>query len=95
VKNRRIDDATEVPACPCPHCKRMLDRASDPQSAASPRPGDFSLCVYCGAVLRFTETMLLRATTLRERSDAPPKLVKYAQAIAFVRRSQKSKERAS
>jgi hypothetical protein len=37
----------------CPVCRAQLDAASDPEGDATPKPGDYSVCAYCVAVLRF------------------------------------------
>lgn len=53
-----------LPARACPRCAQVLD-ALDGHSAA-PRPGDVTLCAYCGAVLVFAEGMALRLMTPAE-----------------------------
>lgn len=38
----------------CPICRAHFDATSSPYNpGAEPKPGDFSVCFYCGAVLRF------------------------------------------
>lgn len=37
----------------CPKCQAMLDKASDPLGVNTPSVGDYSICLYCNAVLQF------------------------------------------
>lgn len=39
----------------CPECKEKLDQANSLGNRAAPKPGDVSLCICCGALLRFPE----------------------------------------
>jgi hypothetical protein len=38
----------------CPSCGRLLDAATSFDHVNAPKPGDFTVCVYCGVLLRFT-----------------------------------------
>jgi hypothetical protein len=49
-----------VAAAPCPVCGRILDAACGP---GPERPGDLTLCLYCRAVLVFTDTRGLQLLT--------------------------------
>lgn len=43
--------------CCCPACGTTLDAASNLGGApARPGPGDFSVCIRCGTLLRYVET---------------------------------------
>lgn len=48
---------TKTPGTFCPVCKSALDCASDPLGDATPKPGDVSYCVYCSAILTFTQDL--------------------------------------
>lgn len=41
----------------CPSCFEQMDGATSINSDQTryPRPGDFSICVYCGALLRYDD----------------------------------------
>lgn len=42
------------PCCPCPCCGVKLNGASNAdEHTEPPRPGDISMCLYCGALLEF------------------------------------------
>ncbi len=54
-----------VPAkCPIKGCGAVLDAASG--GAEAPKPGDVTVCMYCGEWLVFTEVMDLRPITEEE-----------------------------
>ena len=60
-----LGHVTEVPtAGECPECLERLDAATstglDPRG---PRPGDFTICAFCGAKLRYTDALELRPVT--------------------------------
>lgn len=66
----------------CPACKAPLAAArgtKDPKDR--PSPGDFSVCLYCSAALRFTEDLGLRLLTQQELDEAPAQM-RQALAIA-------------
>lgn len=64
VKHELKSFKTEASACP--RCKKVLDATTEPGHGQSPSPGDFSICLYCGAPLRFTETLGLREVKVGE-----------------------------
>lgn len=37
-----------VPADVCPHCARFIDAATGISGQRAPRPGDMTMCWYCG-----------------------------------------------
>lgn len=43
-------------ASACPTCKTILDGASGIGNRDAPQPGDYSVCVYCGTILRFLQS---------------------------------------
>lgn len=47
----------------CPRCGHMLNATSDPKDRGAPRPGDFSLCIECGEILRFDRQLRLKPVT--------------------------------
>jgi hypothetical protein len=59
-----IDNAVELQSKPrCPQCLELLDGASemrwDDIHVNSPRPGDVTICIYCGEVLSFDDLLQL------------------------------------
>jgi hypothetical protein len=44
----------------------VLDAAMSVKGKAKPKPGDFSVCIYCGIFLRFNDDMTIRAMDLDE-----------------------------
>jgi hypothetical protein len=55
-----------LPQSLCLGCGTDLDAANavaQPLDMAMPRPGDFTVCIKCGHVMAFTETLTLREMT--------------------------------
>lgn len=44
---------------PCPKCDAPLDGCQGLDEAHTPRPGDYTICIYCGEVWRFGEGLAL------------------------------------
>lgn len=42
-----------IPEMACPACDARLDRAAALNHGHAPKPGDFTVCIGCGAILRF------------------------------------------
>ena len=56
----------------CPDCGRDVGGFTGPSGQGlRPSPGDVSVCVYCGAVLRFTDSLALRLATPWELGQLP------------------------
>src|SRR4051812_6741916 len=53
VVRKRERGVTEIKTERLPCCGDMVDSVGDPNGDASPEPGDFSICLRCGAVLQF------------------------------------------
>jgi len=66
---------TRLPATSCPVCQSTLDahgdELDDRSAARAPRAGDYSVCVYCLAILVFTDPHTLRVLTAAERAALP------------------------
>lgn len=52
----------------CTRCGKKLDGASG--QGRGPEPGDFTLCIECGAVNVFDDELRLRKPTAEESADA-------------------------
>jgi len=50
----------------CPNCQKLLDAAIAVGGSGSPRSGDVTVCVYCGALLSFGVGLRLRVLTWDE-----------------------------
>lgn len=60
----------------CPDCRATLDGATGVSGIRAPAPANVTVCVYCAAVLVFTEELDLRRATAEElvRVEANPYL---------------------
>jgi len=53
----------QTPPMECPECLKMMEAATSVGGVDDPAPGDLSLCIYCGAPLKFGDKLeLLRLT---------------------------------
>ncbi len=57
-------DATE-----CPHCHHSVDTGACSQGDANPKPGDKSICAYCGEISVFADNLQLRKPTEEEANE--------------------------
>lgn len=56
-----------IPAQPCPRCQYPQDTAEVPDKPdVQPGPGDVSICLNCGDLLRFNDAMMLVVPTADE-----------------------------
>lgn len=62
---------SDIPKAKCPVCGRVAEAATDFFKDATPKPGDFTVCCGCSAVLRFTPNMQMRLATLDEIKALP------------------------
>lgn len=69
----------------CPDCGMVTDAASnaDKGETAQPRPGDYSICFDCTALLVFDANLRLRFPTPTERAAAPPETVSAIAKLAL------------
>lgn len=65
----------KTPRATCPECKYFTNRASNSESLNKPKPDDFSICLNCGAWLRFNNDMTFRIT--ESVDELLPEQVKY------------------
>jgi hypothetical protein len=56
---------TRIPEHPCPGCSKPIDEASGLRGR--PRPGDLSVCYYCGAPWMFDSALQLRPLDLEPK----------------------------
>ena len=64
---QRMQDGLRLPAMKCVGCGTKLDGATHPDDEnAIPSPGDYSICLYCGALSVFDDTLKLRPPSIAE-----------------------------
>ncbi len=54
----------------CPHCGRVADGGTsidDREAVRMPKPGSLAVCLYCGSINVYTETLALRRIERTER----------------------------
>ena len=62
----------QLPGNHCPKCQRLIDGGtgiSYQEASKSPKPGDISVCLYCGALLRYDEQRRSRLVDRKERRE--------------------------
>lgn len=53
----------------CPTCDAQLDEAASVDGDFIPKPGDYTICVYCASYLIYKKNMSLRELTAIEISE--------------------------
>lgn len=54
-------NTTTVPECACPACGHVMDRAtSTTPDERAPIPGDYTVCILCGALNQFDQQLHLQ-----------------------------------
>jgi hypothetical protein len=81
----------DTPTVSCPRCRVLIDRATS-EGGWTPQPNDITVCLYCAAVLTFTDTLQLRALSAAALDALEPgfkaELWRYrAYVIARLRRN--------
>jgi hypothetical protein len=69
----------------CPFCGKINDRhgAPFPEEERPPQPGDFSMCIGCGQIAVFAESMQLRSLTAAEMNELQQQdPITYVQMLA-------------
>jgi hypothetical protein len=64
-----LKDQYRVPLSACPSCGTQCDAASTTNESTQPVPGDISICVRCGELLKFGDDMRLMRLTHEERIE--------------------------
>lgn len=76
----------------CPGCGGRFDGAASLTSDEPPDPGDFSVCMTCGTILRFGEGLCVRLATAEDLAAlSPGGRSALAQAQAVVRGSRRKR----
>jgi hypothetical protein len=57
-----------LPASPCPICEVTLNAAANCFDETAPGPGDVTICIACGTLLRFAADLTLRLMSPEEES---------------------------
>jgi hypothetical protein len=82
-----------IPTCFCLKCGHTFDRSSNLTGKGKPDPGDLTLCIGCGSLLKFNADMSVRLIDEEaELRNMPAKqfvfVIKARLAIAMTRHLQ-------
>lgn len=66
-----IARTTVIPLQPCPACFKVMDAASHPEKAVSPKAGDLTMCLYCQTVLQFDAKLRVSIASKDEIANTP------------------------
>ena len=88
--------ATKLKAQACPACGKLLDAASSiMDSERGPRNGDYTVCLYCAAILRYTKSMNLAPVTSDEilelRNEEPESFRALMKMVIAIRQFQRER----
>lgn len=53
-------ETTRTPESRCPHCNHSVDAATSVEEARKPKPGDITVCAYCGWICVFDSQIHLK-----------------------------------
>jgi hypothetical protein len=72
----------------CPSCGKTIDGVTGVDHEHQPKPGDLSVCLYCEALMFFTEGMGVRAATPEESEEIHrnPMLKRTLEVIREIRK---------
>lgn len=68
-QKRRLGRMARVPETPCLNCLTLVDAASPVDKRGKPRPGDITVCLYCGHVMAFADDLAFRELTSDEMHE--------------------------
>lgn len=77
-----------IPINLCPSCGARFSRASGLNHMSAPKPGDVTICISCGTVLCFDETLRTKLAKGDDLADLEPEqvdLIQRAQALIRAR----------
>ncbi len=57
---------SDVKESSCPQCGTKFNQATHLSKDVQPKPGDMSLCINCGTILKFKNNLTVRLATLEE-----------------------------
>jgi hypothetical protein len=58
-----------MPATHCLNCERLVDGASGVDTKGKPRPGNITVCIYCGHLMAFARDLSMRELTGEEMRE--------------------------
>lgn len=76
---------TVMPPSLCPQCGDKLDMATSTTEAARPEPGDFSICLHCGTILRFDADLRCQRASAADFDQAPKVILALINKLKFIR----------
>ena len=79
--------AYSVTPTPCPKCDAPLAAATSVRHPVGPKPGDLTVCRYCGVGLTFDDDLRVRAATEADLSECDAQtLAEFSKAWRAVAR---------
>ncbi len=86
---------TRTPSCQCPHCHTEFDSITNLSGGEMPKPGAWTICLRCCAVLRFTDTQGVRAIDEMERLtlENGPDWPEFSKLIDLIKQGRGRRER--
>jgi len=61
-----LKNTTKTARCQCTRCLEKLEQASSLEDDGAPRPGDWTVCLYCGHAMVFRPDMTALDPTIDE-----------------------------
>lgn len=71
----------------CPSCKKPIDDHTPVDKTKAIKPGDISICVYCGCLRQFRDDMTLKVMTDEDLAPIPKnRLREIMEAVAVIKK---------
>lgn len=58
-----VPDEVRIPESACLHCGKVMNSATCVTDNSRPNPGDATICLHCGHLMFFSDTLVLRNPT--------------------------------
>jgi DNA-directed RNA polymerase subunit RPC12/RpoP len=76
-----MDEIHSIQLDACPYCGHQVDSASSLTTPTPPEPEDVSICIQCGSLMIYDQSMRLRRTT----DDELKELMEYPDVLRTLR----------
>jgi hypothetical protein len=84
----KIGESRKLPSCPCPSCGKALDGCSQADGDSTPKPGDITICIYCGHIMAFADDLAFRELNDEEvhAIAGDPRIIRIQKAMKALQR---------
>lgn len=94
TQQMKVNETVRVPEAACLSCGKPNTAATGVDEAHEPLPGAITVCMYCGHIMAFSDTMTMRELTSEEAKDVAgdPRILAIQRARANMERDKARKK---